>query len=424
MKKLKRLLSLALVMALALSMNITSFAAGSSNYVRPVDSVATTISGVSSVTIGGTVARIEQDVNENGVTEDQIYVRANLTNSTEYALQHQNIVINTSKSVNCSTLSLAPVYDDDEETVLYWYKNDVNLLNTYYDITIGSGSNAVTVRLAAGLTDGAVLVDVNDPLRADNLAFGSVGTTLTATNVENEFSGNPYYGTQNWTNVVYQFTGAAAVSASDTSAVPGTMTVASGATVSGCASASGSGYTFNLSGANPYFTVTNNGQSRNYYVSVEFAATGIRVTYGINLSEVVGSSYYTGNIVTQCTEILNGAEGYFNSIGATNVTKTSNSVSAVITVPSGTDAMQPMLDLTAWANANNKFSYATSNSGTYLATLDGLGEFSCGNLSGWMYMDGPYTSTCKGPNVGAASYTMVDGGTITWYMTTNYFNHF
>ena len=32
--------------------------------------------------------------------------------------------------------------------------------------------------------------------------------------------------------------------------------------------------------------------------------------------------------------------------------------------------------------------------------------------------------TCKGPNVGAASYTMTEGQTITWYMTTNYFNHF
>ena len=79
-----------------------------------------------------------------------------------------------------------------------------------------------------------------------------------------------------------------------------------------------------------------------------------------------------------------------------------------------------------WAESNDKFSETTKNEGTYLATLDGLGEFSCGQMSGWMYTDDSagYSPNVTGPGVGAASYTMTNGQKITWYMTTNYFNHF
>lgn len=150
------------------------------------------------------------------------------------------------------------------------------------------------------------------------------------------------------------------------------------------------------------------------------------VTYAINLHEVVNSTYYTGTTATKCDEIIAGAKGYLEDIGASNIVETNESISGVISVAKGTDAMQPMLDLTEWATDYGAFSYETKNSGTYLSKLNGLGEFDCGQMSGWMYTADPagYSATCKGPNVGAASYTMSDGETITWYMTTNYFNHF
>ena len=203
------------------------------------------------------------------------------------------------------------------------------------------------------------------------------------------------------------------------------MDLAKDATVSGYKSVSGNVYTFDLSVANPKFAVTNDGESRNYYVAVTVTTSGIQVTYAIDLTEVVDSTYAT-EFASNCTGILDGAEGYFNSVGAKNVTKTDKKVSAVITVPAGTNAMKPMLDLTAWAESHGKFTETTSNNGTYLASLNGLGEFDCGQMSGWMYTDkdSGYTPTVTGPNVGAASYTMADGQTITWYMTTNYFNHF
>ena len=418
MKRFKKLFSMVLVAAMVLSMNLTSFAATSqpSENERPVRSVTASVDGLTSITVGSTAASIVQDVNQGGETEKQIYARVQLSDATEYDLRSQTVTINSSQTVSW------PGKSATQSGTSYTY-TDVDLLNKYYDITVGTKS----VRLAAGLKSGNISVSSNDPLAVSALKLANVNTTLTGTNAENEYSGNPYYGTQNWTNVVYQFKAARALPASTTlSAVTGTMTVANGATVSGCASGSGTRYTFDLSGANPSFTVTNNGVSRVYYVSAKVASSGIQVTYAIDLTEVVTDSTYSTQFAKNCTEILNGAEGYFNSVGAANVTKTNKSVSAVITVPTGTNAMQPMLDLTAWATSNGKFTGTTKNESGYLATLDGLGEFSCGHNSGWMYTDDSmgYSPNVTGPGVGAASYTMTNGQKITWYMTTNYFNHF
>lgn len=412
MKRFKKLLSMVLVATMVLSMNLTSFAAESGSYTHP----NVTVEGLTAITVGSTAASIEKDV-KDGVEQSQIYARANLENATEYSLKKQTVTIVTEKDVTCDDIDF--VGDGESYTA-----ENVNLLNTAYTITIGD----TDVILAAGLTDGTVSVASDDPLGISVSAIGGASAEIVGTCVENDCEGNTTdFGTQPWTNVSYQVKATADLaSTTDLSSVPVTMTVANGATVSGYKTVSGNTYIFDLSGANPKFTVTNGGESRDYYVAVKVAASGIQVTYAIDLTEVVTDSTYSTQFAKNCTEILNGAEGYFNSVGAANVTKTNKSVSAVITVPTGTNAMQPMLDLTAWATSNGKFTGTTKNESGYLATLDGLGEFSCGHNSGWMYTDDSmgYSPNVTGPGVGAASYTMTNGQKITWYMTTNYFNHF
>lgn len=416
MKKFKKMFSLILVAAMVLSMNLTSFAAEANEDYKLYTHVDASVEGLTSITVGNTVAKIEKDV-KDGTEQSQIYARARFAGATEYSLKNQTVTIVANEDVTCDGIDFD--FDGEESYVA----SNVNLLNKAYTITIGG----TEVTLAAGLTEGTVTVAPADPLGISVSAIGGASAEIVGTCVENTCEGNPDFGTQPWTNVSYQVKATADLaSTTDLSSVPVTMTVADGATVSGYKTVSGNTYTFDLSGANPKFTVTNGGKSRDYYVAVKVAASGIQVTYAIDLTEVVTNSTYSTQFAKNCTEILDGAEGYFKSVGAANVTKTNKSVSAVITVPTGTNAMKPMLDLTAWAESNKKFTGTTKNEGTYLATLDGLGEFSCGQMSGWMYTDDSagYSPNVTGPGVGAASYTMTNGQKITWYMTTNYFNHF
>ena len=80
MKNLKKLMALATALTLAFSLNITSFAAETTTdettYVQPKSSVTATLDGttVTMKSADNTAADVvvQQDVNANGVTEDQI----------------------------------------------------------------------------------------------------------------------------------------------------------------------------------------------------------------------------------------------------------------------------------------------------------------------------------------------------------------
>ncbi len=415
MKNLKKLMALVTALTLAFSLNITSFAAGTTTetttYVRPKESVTATLKGttVTMKSADNTSAEVvvQQDVNENNVTEDQIYVRAHYENGSEYALKQQTVTITSDKAVSSDGISF-----QKNGNV---YTATVNMLNKAYDVTIGTEK----VKLTAGLTDGAVQIPSDDPLAVSNVTLAGVATTITGTDEENPFAGNPYYGDQNWTNVVYQITSNGDLpNGTDLGSVDGTMTTASNAVITGCAESTNTGYTFKLNTGNPSFVIGTSDNTRTYYVAASMQGT-MKVTYKINLSEVVNSTYYTGDIENQCFEILAAGAEYFGMEWDGE-----DEVGGTLVVPVGSDAMKPMIDFCAWAEEKSYFSGETKNSGTYLATLDGLGEFSCGSSSGWMYTAGNYSEKCTGPNVGAASYTMTADQIITWYMTTNYFNHF
>lgn len=70
---------------------------------------------------------------------------------------------------------------------------------------------------------------------------------------------------------------------------------------------------------------------------------------------------------------------------------------------------------------------------TYMATLNGIGEFTFGQYSGWMYTDGPnwdnkatdakFYESWNTPPIGAASYTLSEGDKICWFICCNYMHH-
>lgn len=138
------------------------------------------------------------------------------------------------------------------------------MLNKAYDVTIGTEK----VKLTAGLTDGAVQIPSDDPLAVSNVTLAGVATTITGTDEENPFAGNPYYGDQNWTNVVYQITSNGDLpNGTDLGSVDGTMTTASNAVITGCAESTNTGYTFKLNTGNPSFVIGTSDNTRTYYVA-------------------------------------------------------------------------------------------------------------------------------------------------------------
>ena len=63
---------------------------------------------------------------------------------------------------------------------------------------------------------------------------------------------------------------------------------------------------------------------------------------------------------------------------------------------------------------------------TYVAEIDGLGEFSVGNMSGWMYTDDPSKTDATlwpTPAVGGADYVLSPNSKIARFFTVNYMSH-
>ncbi|WP_347491300.1 DUF4430 domain-containing protein [Desulfoscipio sp. XC116] len=388
---------LALVFALSLGA-VPAFA----DVDKPESSTPVTISEVMSISIGGKAAVFQED--DNGPTK---FIRADL--DTEYDLQGANIVINL-KSASTTVSSNTLTFIGDGTTTRT--ASNVNLLNEAYDVKIGDTEYVLAADLPNGTT---VSVSPSDPLKVENVVFTtspSVDAAVEGTSTD-RFAGNPWYEQEDfkWTIIKYYVRGNKPLpSGTNLSAVPGTMTLAGGASASGCVSGS---YTFDLDQNLNVMTVTNGGASRDYHVSARLPEQ-IKVYYDIVLDEIENDeTYYTGEIIDQCEEINAATEAYFDTDG--------------FYVDPGTTVMKIMVDFADWAEEEGYFSDPTTISygGAYLAELNGLAEFDGGYLSGWMYMDDVYTPTCKVPGVGAADYQLTTDNTIiNWFYTTDYTPHF
>ena len=223
--------------------------------------------------------------------------------------------------------------------------------------------------------------------------------------------GNTYYvnnGT-NWTdtNVAYYISGTYTW-LGDSTIVTANISKNAAATLGGNYSTNG---TIDLTVDRPTVTVTYNGQTRSYFVNAVLdTTTSFRVsasTYAINFDEL-NNSEYADEFETNVAQIESALNAYY----------------AKGKVFAATDSvMDVMKDFISFAQSTY-FSGTTNCSDTYLATLNGLGEFSAGQMSGWCYMDGAYTPTCKVPMVGAADYALGNASLFTWFLTVDYTPHF
>ncbi|MEL7566186.1 MAG: DUF4430 domain-containing protein [Dehalobacterium sp.] len=348
-------LPMLIVFVLLLALSVPVFAYGGHDST-PVPSLP----GVVSITVNGEDAYSEQEDS----TGSDIYIRALLPAcSTEMDLREAEVSITLSNSgIDFDGGELN--FTQDGAT---WECEEADLFNKAYEISIDNNDYI----LAAGLVDGVVTVDSNDPLKI----------------------------------------------------APVTLSLDSGASVAdgGCATLiSGSDYAFDLSATNE-FVVENGSDERTYYVMAGVSGESFIVTasdYTIDFQELKASEYY---------DKVNYPEIY-EQVGEIEAALIKYYEEGPYEFDSGTSVMEIIEHFIDFAEDEGLFSYDTNITygGAYLAELNGLEEFDGGFLSGWMYSDDPagYFIGCNIPMIGAASYYLTSGKTITWFYTVDYTLHF
>lgn len=399
-KTCNKLLAFVLALAMALSVSVVAFASETTAPTSSTD--VSTLDGIASVTVEGVAAKYQYDDNTGSSVK---YIRAKLgATKTWENLQSARVAITTTGAV--PTVAGATATSSTGNEYIY----TLNLLNTRYAVTVGSN----TYYLAAGFEKNIALSanDV-DPLAitVSQLGSSTTGINVYGSVVQNNYMGNTYYvnnGT-NWTdtNVAYYISGTYTW-LGDSTSVTANISKNAAATLGGNYSTNG---TIDLTVDRPTVTVTYNGQTRSYFVNAVLdTTTSFRVsasTYAINFDEL-NNSEYADEFETNVAQIESALNAYY----------------AKGKVFAATDSvMDVMKDFISFAQSTY-FSGTTNCSDTYLATLNGLGEFSAGQMSGWCYMDGAYTPTCKVPMVGAADYALGNASLFTWFLTVDYTPHF
>lgn len=398
-KTCNKLLAFVLALAMALSVSVVAFA---SETTAPTSSTTVTaLDGIASVNVEGADAYYQYDDNTGSSVK---YIRAKLgATKTWENLQSARVAITTTGAV--PTVAGATATSSTGNEYIY----TLNLLNTRYAVTVGSN----TYYLAAGFEKNIALStnDV-DPLAITVTKLGSTtaGIKVYGSVVQNNYMGNTYYVNNNidWTDtsVAYYVSGSYTWEGSKAS-VDATITAVNGATLGGNY-ASGM---INLNVTRPIVTATKDGVTRSYIVTAVIdTATSFEVTedtYAIDFTELNASTYGT-QFATNVSQIEDALAAYYNQ---GKVFAATDSV------------MDVMKDFISFAQGTH-FNGTTNCSDTYLATLNGLGEFSAGQMSGWCYMDGAYTPTCKVPMVGAADYALGNAPLFTWFLTVDYTPHF
>lgn len=398
-KTCNKLLAFVLALAMALSVSVVAFA---SETTAPTSSTTVTaLDGIASVNVEGVDAYYQYDDNTGSSVK---YIRAKLgATKTWENLQSARVAITTAGAV--PTVAGATATSSTGNEYIY----TLNLLNTRYAVTVGSN----TYYLAAGFEKNIALSanDV-DPLAitVSQLGSSTTGINVYGSVVQNNYMGNTYYvnnGT-NWTdtNVAYYISGTYTW-LGDSTSVTANIGKNAAATLGG----NYSNGTIDLTVNRPTVTVAYNGQTRSYIVTAVLdTTTSFRVsasTYAINFDEL-NDSEYADEFETNVAQIETALNAYY----------------AKGKVFAATDSvMDVMKDFISFAQSTY-FTGTTNCSDTYLATLNGLGEFSAGQMSGWCYMDGAYTPTCKVPMVGAADYALGNAPLFTWFLTVDYTPHF
>ena len=377
---------------------------------------------INSISVGSATAYYETDDNTGNTT----YIRALLTGKTEYDLKNATVTVNLTNSSTAVALDGTAITGDTTSRTF-----TTDLMNKAHTLTIGG----VDYILAAGLPNGRVSIDSNDPLGLGTVTMAGTTMDVYGANVQNPFMGNTYFVNRNtnWTFINYFISGVLPTGTS-LSSVATAYTLKSGATISGAGATevTATSYTFNFT-IGKTLTVANGTESRTYdaelavegqSIVVKQTKTGTR-NYDINLTEVINSTYYADAAIKNKVDAI--------------VTAWNAYITESHTFNAGTSVMAILQDFDTWAHTTTKpgssEKYFTGDSdfggGTYLSKLNGLNWNDCGNLAGYMYTNdanGYYWTAADNhstiPSVGAADMVFTSSTRIVWFYTVNYLNWF
>ena len=377
---------------------------------------------INSISVGSATAYYETDDNTGNTT----YIRALLTGKTEYDLKNATVTVNLTNSSTAVALDGTAITGGTTSRTF-----TTDLMNKAHTLTIGG----VDYILAAGLPNGRVSIDSNDPLGLGTVTMAGTTMDVYGANVQNPFMGNTYFVNRNtnWTFINYFISGVLPTGTS-LSSVATAYTLKSGATISGAGATevTATSYTFNFT-IGKTLTVANGTESRTYdaelavegqSIVVKQTKTGTR-NYDINLTEVINSTYYADAAIKNKVDAI--------------VTAWNAYITESHTFNAGTSVMAILQNFDTWAHTTTKpgssEKYFTGDSdfggGTYLSKLNGLNWNDCGNLAGYMYTNdanGYYWTSADNhstiPSVGAADMVFTSSTQIVWFYTVNYWNWF
>lgn len=363
MKNMRKLTALLLAVVMVLSLSIAVFARDGGS--------------ITSATINGETATISTI---DGVN----YVRATLNGTTQYTASEYSL----RNAVITFTASATPTSEDVDLTRNNdgTYSAYADLFNAYVGVYVGG----TLYRFAAGLKNGDVVIDANDPWKVD-FTIGGVAFTNNAYNVQ-----NPNIGTSEepdgWTGIAYTVRGTLPAGTALSSL---TMTVVksnAAATISGTAvTANNDGtYTLNLSGTNKMISVTYGGETRNYYVAATVAGSS-----KVNISFTIDASNALTAFPTQVADIN------------ANMATASGDGSGLVRLELDSGATVYDALVAVGAKAGIAIGAQQSSYGVYVNSIGGI---TAGGAAGWMYsVNGAV------PMVGAGSYVLTNNDVVRWF---------